>query len=119
MKYCSSRRKRSLLAQFRMGILPIALETGRFKGLPIEERTCKLCEMKEKEDEMHVLCSCNLYHSIRNSMYDSILQRHDNFFNLDKKGKLQLLMKYEWKKVAKYLDQMWYIRNEKLYGVSM
>ncbi len=30
-KHCNSRCKRSLLAQFRIGILPIGTETGRFK----------------------------------------------------------------------------------------
>ncbi len=33
VKYCNTRRKRSLLAQFRKGILPIAIDTGRFKGM--------------------------------------------------------------------------------------
>ncbi len=31
--FCVSHRKRSLLAQFRMGVLPLAIETGRFKGI--------------------------------------------------------------------------------------
>ncbi len=37
-KYCNSIRKRSLLAQFRMDILPLANETGRFKGTNVSER---------------------------------------------------------------------------------
>ncbi len=48
--------KRSLIAQFRMGVLPVAIETGRFKSIPVEERVCVLCNMKDIEDEMHMLC---------------------------------------------------------------
>ena len=29
-KYCFSRQQRSLIAQFRLGILPLKIETGRF-----------------------------------------------------------------------------------------
>ena len=118
VRHCSSRRKRSLLAQFRMSILPIALETGRFKGLPIEERICKLCDRNAVEDEIHVLCSCDLYHSMRDTMYNRITQRHENFVNLDNESKFQLLMRFEWKEVAEFLDQMWNVRTGKLYGVN-
>ncbi len=41
-KRCNSRCKRSLLAQFRMGILPIAIQTGRFKALTENERICPI-----------------------------------------------------------------------------
>ncbi len=43
VKYCNSRRKRSLLAQFRMGILLLAIESGRFKGINVCEIYCKFC----------------------------------------------------------------------------
>ena len=35
-----SRQRRSLLAQIRLGILPIKTETGRFRSLPVEQRLC-------------------------------------------------------------------------------
>ena len=34
--------QRSLIAQLRMGILPLALEVGRFKNIPEEQRLCDL-----------------------------------------------------------------------------
>ncbi len=42
IKFCVSCLKRSLLAQFRMGVLPLAIETGRFKSIPVEESVCVL-----------------------------------------------------------------------------
>ena len=45
-----SRQRRSLLAQIRLGILPIKIETGRFRSLPVEQRLCELCEMHKVEN---------------------------------------------------------------------
>ncbi len=56
--YCVSHRKRSLLVQFRMGVLPLAIETGRFKSIPVEEKVCVLCNINDIEDEIHMLCTC-------------------------------------------------------------
>ena len=78
IKLCSSRRKRSLLAQFIMGILPIALETGRFRNLAIADRLCVLCNLKAVEDELHFLCVCSLYNVIRRDMFENLL--HLNFY---------------------------------------
>ncbi len=33
-------RGRSLLAQFRAGVLPLEIECGRWRGIPVEERVC-------------------------------------------------------------------------------
>ena len=42
------RNQRSFIAQLRMGILPLALEFGRLKNIPEEQR---LCDLKEVENE--------------------------------------------------------------------
>jgi hypothetical protein len=38
-----------------MGILPLAIETGRFTSqiTPIENRICKFCNQNQIEDEKH------------------------------------------------------------------
>ena len=43
--YNLSTSERSAMAQFRFGILPLNIETGRFQNQPIEQRICKLCEL--------------------------------------------------------------------------
>ncbi len=40
VKHSTSRRKRSLMPQFRIGILPLHIETGRFRDKRIIERVC-------------------------------------------------------------------------------
>ncbi len=49
------------LVQFRIGILPIAIETGRFKGLTENETNCQFCPHRTVDNEQHVLCTCSLY----------------------------------------------------------
>ena len=39
------RKLRSYIAQFRSGILPLEIETGRFRNIPLNERICKLCNI--------------------------------------------------------------------------
>ena len=47
-----SRQRRSLLTQIRLGILPIKIETGRFRSFSVDQRIyvncvkCKKCKMK-------------------------------------------------------------------------
>ena len=38
-----SRHERSLIAKLRTGMLPLAIETGRFRKIPPEDRLCILC----------------------------------------------------------------------------
>ena len=53
--YNLQRNERSILAQLRMGILPLTIETGRFINQPLEQRLCKICDSNEVEDEWHFI----------------------------------------------------------------
>ena len=72
VKQYISKPRRSLLIQLITGILPIALETGRYKrirypvtknfrSLRVEERLCNMCDLSETADEIHFLFICSLY----------------------------------------------------------
>ncbi len=37
--------QRSLCAQLRASVLPLAVEVGRYKGIPEEQRLCVLCDL--------------------------------------------------------------------------
>ena len=43
-----SSKERSMVSQIRMGILPINLETGRYRNIPMEKRVCFHCTDKMK-----------------------------------------------------------------------
>ncbi len=48
VKECLLGKERSLLAQIRFAILPLYKETGRFRSLILEERTCKKIVIAKK-----------------------------------------------------------------------
>ncbi len=61
VKECLPRTERSLIAQIRFGILPFHIETECFRSLNHEERTCKICNSQEIEDEFYFIIYCNAY----------------------------------------------------------
>ncbi len=64
---CVSRHKRSLLAQFRIGVLHLAIEVYLYK------KECVLFNMNNIEDEMHMLCTYTLYQHIWIEMYNKVI----------------------------------------------
>ncbi len=118
VKFCNSRRKRSLIAQFRSGTLPLAIETGRFRGLKPEERMCEICKNGLVEDELHFLCVCSEYDVIRNRMYERVSEEYSDFNVLNTEDKFIYLLRNEWKEVCNYLDKAWDVRRNIMYNVN-
>ena len=52
---------RSILAQFRCGILPLKIETGRYHGEPVEEGICNFCCKNSVQNKIPFLLHCPLY----------------------------------------------------------
>ena len=55
------KHKRSLLAQLRLGILPLEIALRRFRNIPVENRLCKCCDNNVVENEFHFVCECVRY----------------------------------------------------------
>ena len=75
--------QRSLFAQFRAGILPLNVEIGRFRNLPLEQHLCVLCDESEVEDEYHFLCQCAVHHDLRRKLYSTKLDLYPEFEDMD------------------------------------
>ena len=56
-----TRSQRSLLAQLRIGILPLQIEVGRYYRKKLNERLCLICSDNVIEDECHFLCYSSGY----------------------------------------------------------
>ena len=115
VKFLMSKRARSLFTQFRHGILPLKIETGRFRNLPVAQRICELCQMDIVEDEVHFLCTCPLYVNIRYSLFKKAADFDKDFVNLDVERKCVFLMKIFWKDVSNFVVTAWGIRQNVLY----
>ncbi len=72
VKYCLSRRGQSLIAQTRMDILPLHIETCMFRNVKLKNRTCQVCKNNYIENEFHFICICNVYTEFWNAMYTNI-----------------------------------------------
>ena len=120
-----SRHRRSLLSQFRMGILPLEIETGRF--YPIydkvlkknrrrepHERICRICKSGDIENELHFLCICHLYQNVRNDLYKKMIDYNSDFMNLSTVEKFVYMLTQHQLEVSSYIVMAWKLRQELL-----
>ena len=63
-----NRYERSLMAQFRVGILPLRIEVGRYRGEEVHFRKCVFCDSEDVEDEQHFLLKCSMYNEFRQDL---------------------------------------------------
>ena len=111
-----SRQRRSLMAQFRLGILPITVETGRFRNIPLQDRKCTICDLNEVEDEKHFLCICPVYNDIRSTLYTKVNTINSEFSTLNMSERFVFLMKYVWRDVSNFILTAWNKRKSILYN---
>lgn len=79
---------RQALTKLRICAHRLEIETGRYRDIPRQLRTCKLCNIQEIEDEQHFLCNCTAFSSIRYNFYQKYLTNIPKFLDLDDKQKL-------------------------------
>jgi hypothetical protein len=86
-------RHRRAMAQFRTGVAPIRVETGRYdRGrLPVEQRVCFHCS-QSVEDEIHVITQCPLYADLRTELYTLCQTIVFNFNTFSDKQKLIFIL---------------------------
>ncbi len=81
VKHCTSRRKISLMAQFRIGILPLHIETGRFRDKRTDKRVCLICNSGDLVNVLHLRrCVCTTY----SNYWENVLSivSNDNIKNM-------------------------------------
>ena len=76
-----SKYERSLIAKFRSGTLQLAIDTGRFRNIEINNRLCILCNQNQVQNEIHFLCFCPFYHDRRQKLYSDLKTDPESFEN--------------------------------------
>ena len=61
IKIIRNRKHRGMMARARMGVLPIQVEIGRYRGTKREDRLCQNCNQASVEDVAHLLLKCPTY----------------------------------------------------------
>ena len=80
------------MAQFRSGILPLEVETGRYQNIPLEFRLCLMCDENACEDETHFMFDRALYENIRCNYFSKITQCYPDVDECTISDKLIIMM---------------------------
>ena len=107
--------ERSHFAQFRCGILPLRVETGRYAGLSVQDRLCNICNLNETEDEIHFLFKCPCYDDLRQTLINKACETETNFMSLNDFEKLRYVVERHYVYLAKFLVSAMYRRKSLLY----
>ena len=87
-KYLSvnmSGKYKSSFSKFRCGVAPLKIETGRYEGVSIENRTCfnNICNVNNCiENEKHVLLEFAVYADLRCYLFEHACFYNNNFMQL-------------------------------------
>lgn len=98
---------RSSLCQFRISAHQLNIETGRYKKIPLHQRTCKSCPLKI-EDEIHFLTECSLFTDARTLFFNKISKINKHFNTHSNENKFIWLMSNEDPEVLKLLADFVY-----------
>ena len=88
------------LSKFRLSSHSLLIETGRYTGIPTEERLCNFCNMRKIEDEFHFLLVCPHYIELRRKYLKRYfctwptLNKFDQLLSTSSKKTLTNLSKY-------------------------
>ena len=110
-----SKSQRSLMSQFRMGVLPLYIETGRYDRTPVEKRICQFCSLNRVEDEFHFLSECTAYNCLRTDLYEKICSIDNYFKDLSVENGFVHIMKHHQILIVKYIFDAWAKRKQILY----
>ncbi|CAG2208135.1 unnamed protein product [Mytilus edulis] len=113
LKRCLTRSQRSSISRMRCGTFPLEIEKGRVRNIPVERRTCKMCDTNSVEDEIHFLIHCPKYTEKRNKLFENICVTFRNISGLSDTDKLcELLSNHKLSKlVANFIADCYHIRT--------
>ena len=76
-----NKQQRQIMTKFGVSAHNLNIERGRYIGLKVEERLCKLC-YAGIEDEEHFLINCPTLHNTRKHYFDLIRRNCHNFVSV-------------------------------------
>jgi hypothetical protein len=82
---------KSTFAKFRCGVAPFKIETGRYEGVSVENRTCfnNICNVNNCiENENHALLECPVYADLCCYLFEHACLYNNNFMQLSDDEKI-------------------------------
>ena len=108
-----SHSHRSITARLEYGVLPLMVETSRFKGTGRELRVCPICDSLEREDEIHFTESCAALQILRKDLVKDLTRTGPETAG-EKLDLLKSLLKDKLKVSSRHLDIMFEERKRLL-----
>ena len=112
------RGQRRAPAHFRAGTAPLALETGRYQGMAVQERLCFHCNSLNREnveDEKHVILACPLYITQRATLFTRLEESiQEVSYSEEQEFKMILSDRNNVKQYASFLKTILEIRRSEL-----
>ncbi len=107
------RNHHSLISKLKTGVLPLHIETRRWKDKPIEHRLCVVCDSKNLENEYHFLGHCTAYDQVRTQFVEDLVDRGVAVSaNSDQEFVKSILHKDALKTTRKYVEIMYGMRKD-------
>ena len=75
-----NRKYRNAIAKLRLSSHPLLIETGRYTGVPRDNRKCTFCDLNDIEDEYHFVLKCSKYQILRNVYIPNYYTRNPSMF---------------------------------------
>ena len=104
------------MAQLRLGILPLCVETSRFVNLAVENKLCEICNSESIEDECHFLFECERYNELRENWEIAIKNQCNYIQFLELEDHLSFLFDNLARSTAKYIVNCFMQRKSYLFG---
>ena len=89
------RNERSLVVRILSGILPLEVETGRFKDKLRQTRLCRVCNEDKVENELHFIFECKALSLVRKQLLDPLMCEDRDTGHMSEVEKLTWLLKRE------------------------
>ena len=72
---------KKLICKLRLSAHTLLIETGRYRGIPRDQRICPLCN-SDVEDEFHFFVKCKFYSSLRKKYLKPYYYRNPSVFKI-------------------------------------
>ena len=86
-----------------MGVYPLRIETGRWRGKPLSERFCEQCDDRTVECEHHFLLKCPKFNAQREIMINEVRKYNPDFTEYDDLEKLCYLLSDGYRETSKFI----------------
>ncbi|CAC5381582.1 unnamed protein product [Mytilus coruscus] len=110
-KTCLSRQQRSVIARMRSGTLPLEIENGRFRNVPLDQRLCIMCKSQSIEHESHFMLYCKRYGQLRTTLFNAIVDNYNDLNTLPVNIRLKHLFCNYSKLVSNFILKLFYYQT--------